>query len=83
MRLDMLAYADETASEPTIVIGAGVQPSWLERKCEQRVFRHRSAQSTGLGMGGAPRTRIYSGYTLEGGVSKAIVGGQSQATAEL
>jgi hypothetical protein len=27
----MLAYQDETAIEPTIVIGAGVQPSWLER----------------------------------------------------
>ncbi|HLN85293.1 MAG TPA: hypothetical protein VK200_02500, partial [Candidatus Limnocylindrales bacterium] len=30
LQLDMLAYSDETANEPTIVIGAGVQPSWLD-----------------------------------------------------
>jgi hypothetical protein len=32
LQLDMLAYHDETAGEPTIVIGAGVQPSWLDRE---------------------------------------------------
>ena len=31
LQLDMLAYSDETADEPTIVIGAGVQHSWLQR----------------------------------------------------
>jgi hypothetical protein len=31
LQLDMLAYPDETAGEPTIVIGACVQPSWLDR----------------------------------------------------
>jgi hypothetical protein len=29
LQLDMLAYADEGAAEPTVVIGAGVKPEWL------------------------------------------------------
>jgi hypothetical protein len=29
LQLDMLAYSDEMASEPTLVIGSGVPPSWL------------------------------------------------------
>jgi len=29
LQLDMLAYVDEGAAEPTVVIGAGVKPEWL------------------------------------------------------
>jgi hypothetical protein len=32
LQLDMLAYVDKTAAEPTLVIGAGIQPSWLEQR---------------------------------------------------
>jgi hypothetical protein len=31
LQLDMLAYSDEAASEPTIVIGAGIPVTWLDR----------------------------------------------------
>ena len=31
MQLDMLAYSDLSADQPTIVIGAGILPDWLEK----------------------------------------------------
>jgi hypothetical protein len=31
LQQDMLAYADETAPAPTLVLGAGVQREWLGR----------------------------------------------------
>jgi hypothetical protein len=30
LQLDMLAYLDESASEPTVVIGAGIPREWLD-----------------------------------------------------
>jgi hypothetical protein len=36
LQLDMLAYVDQTASEPTLVIGGGVQPSWLDQPMRAR-----------------------------------------------
>ena len=32
LQLAMLAYPDKAAREPTLVIAAGIQPSWLERR---------------------------------------------------
>jgi hypothetical protein len=36
LQLDMLAYVDQTAEEPTIVIGAGVQPAWIAQPMSVR-----------------------------------------------
>jgi len=36
LQLDMLAYVDELASEPTMVIGSGVQSPWLEQTMNVR-----------------------------------------------
>jgi len=32
LQLDMLAFVDPSASEPTLVIGAGIPPDWLGRR---------------------------------------------------
>jgi hypothetical protein len=31
LQLDMLAYTDQSAKEPTVVIGAGIPPEWLNK----------------------------------------------------
>ena len=36
LQLDMLAYVDEAASEPTIIIGAGIPAEWLGRPMSVR-----------------------------------------------
>jgi hypothetical protein len=36
LQLDMLAYSDPAASEPTLVIGGGIQPWWLKRRMQVR-----------------------------------------------
>ena len=36
MQLDMLAYTDEAASEPTVVIGAGIPKTWLNQPMKVR-----------------------------------------------
>jgi hypothetical protein len=36
LQLDMLAYVDEPASEPTLVIGAGIPAEWLSRPMSVR-----------------------------------------------
>jgi hypothetical protein len=36
LQLDMLAYVDESASEQTLVIGAGVSPEWVSRPMSVR-----------------------------------------------
>jgi hypothetical protein len=32
LQLDMLAYTNKAASEPTVVIGAGIPAEWLDRR---------------------------------------------------
>jgi hypothetical protein len=36
LQLDMLAYVDEAAIEPTLIIGPGVLPAWLDRPMRVR-----------------------------------------------
>ena len=36
LQLDMLAYVDESASEPTLILGAGVPADWLSRPMTAR-----------------------------------------------
>jgi hypothetical protein len=44
LQLDMLAYVDEAASEPTVVIGAGVPAEWLKRPLTVRGVSTRLGQ---------------------------------------
>jgi hypothetical protein len=39
LQLEMLAYVDERAAEPTLIIGAGIQPSWLDQPMSVRQLR--------------------------------------------
>jgi hypothetical protein len=44
LQLDMLAHSDEAASEPTLVIGTGIQPSWLDQPMRVRGLSTRLGQ---------------------------------------
>jgi hypothetical protein len=62
MQLDMLAYADETAGEPTIVIGAGVQPSWLEREMRAEGISTPNGRVDWIWNGRQMMVKIHGGY---------------------
>jgi hypothetical protein len=36
LQLDMLAYTDRVATEPTVVIGAGIPKDWLNQSMQVR-----------------------------------------------
>ena len=38
LQIDMLAYVDESVSEQTIIIGAGIPAEWLQRPMSVRGF---------------------------------------------
>lgn len=44
LQLDMLAYTDKAASEPTIVIGAGIPATWLDKPLKVRGLSMPNAQ---------------------------------------
>ena len=44
LQLDMLAYIDESGAKPTIVIGAGIPPAWLDRPMSVRGLSTQNGQ---------------------------------------
>lgn len=44
LQLDMLAYVDDTAGEPTVVIGAGIPAAWLNKSMKVQHVSTRLAQ---------------------------------------
>lgn len=61
LQLDMLAYSDEAAHEPTLVIGAGVQGSWLDRSMKVKGIATRIGQVNWAWDGREMRVEIRGG----------------------
>ena len=59
LQLDMLAYVDKTASEPTLVIGAGIPPSWLEERIRAQGLSTPLGRVDWIWERGQMRVRIY------------------------
>ena len=62
LQLDMLAYSDEAADEATVVIGAGVQHSWLESPMHAEEISTRIGRVDWVWNGRQMNVKIYGSH---------------------
>jgi hypothetical protein len=79
LQLDMLAYVDDGAAEPTVVIGAGAKPEWLRSPLNVRgvstrlgVVDWRWTGSRLLVHWNGPKVRIVPGTAFPSGVPVSV-----------